>query len=143
MRFGSLLGFVMAGAGFIILLEKKYIFSTNPISIAVQISCVGLMIWARLTLGYRSFHLTANPTKGELVTSGPYGWIRHPIYASLIYFSWASLISFPFFDTVLSVILITCGLTLRLVLEERSLLSNYAEYGSYSKRTKRLMPFVF
>ncbi len=142
-KFGSLMGYLIAVFGLLILLYKNYLFSKNPVSIIIQLSSVGLMIWARLTFGLRSFHATANTTKGELVTKGPYKWLRHPIYASIIYFTWACLISFPFIWTFIAVVLITMGLLLRIILEEKSLMTNYTEYASYSKRTKRLIPYLF
>ena len=47
------------------------------------------MVAARITFGRRSFHAAANPTEGGLVTTGPYAYIRHPIYAAILYFVWA------------------------------------------------------
>ncbi|MFZ1799430.1 MAG: isoprenylcysteine carboxylmethyltransferase family protein [Chitinophagaceae bacterium] len=94
--FPSLIAFALAVVGVLYLYEKNYIFSNNPVSIGIQVFAVGLMVWARLTFGMRSFHAAANATKGKLVTNGPYHWFRHPIYAALIYFFAASIISFPF-----------------------------------------------
>ncbi len=102
------------------------------------------MIWARITLGVRSFHAAANTTKGELITTGPYRWVRHPIYASIIIFFMASLISFPYLKTIIGVILIFVGLLTRMLLEEKSLKKIYKEeYEIYSKHTKRIIPFIF
>jgi protein-S-isoprenylcysteine O-methyltransferase Ste14 len=142
-KLASFMGYLIAVIGLFILIEKSYIFSKNPILIICQICCLGIMFWARLTFGFRSFHLTADSTKGKLVTNGPYRWLRHPIYASIIYFSWTCLISYPFIETIISVCLIVGGLLIRMILEEKSLLANYEEYASYSKRTKRLIPFIF
>ncbi len=133
----------MAVSGILILLKNNYLFSKNPVSVTIQFCCIGLMIWARLSFGLRSFHLTANTTKGKLVTHGPYRWLRHPIYASIIYFSWTSLISFPNLWAVGAIVLITAGLLLRMILEEKSLMENYEEYSAYTKQAKRLIPFIF
>jgi protein-S-isoprenylcysteine O-methyltransferase Ste14 len=89
-KIGSVLGYLMAVSGILFLLKNNYLFSKNPVSVTIQFCCIGLMIWARLTFGLRSFHLTASTTKGKLVTHGPYRLLHHPIYASIIYFSWAS-----------------------------------------------------
>ncbi len=142
-KYGSLFGYGTAVLGLIILIKKGYIFSNNTVAIAIQICSVGLMIWARFTFGLRSFHPSANTTIGKLVTNGPYRWLRHPIYASIIYFSWACLISFPFLWTYIAILLITGGLFLRMLLEEKSLMESYPEYASYAKKAKRLIPFVF
>jgi len=138
----SKIGFILAVIGLLILIQKKYVFSTNPVSICIQIFSVVLMIWSRLTLGFRSFHVAANPTEGELVTNGPYRLLRHPIYAAVIYFSWACFISFPFPITFLAVFLVAGGLFIRMILEEKSLLTKYPGYAAYRRKAKRLIPFV-
>jgi protein-S-isoprenylcysteine O-methyltransferase Ste14 len=139
----SLIAFGIAVLGAVFLAFKNYIFSNNPMTIIVQICSAGLMIWARITFGPRSFHAAADTSKGRLVTNGPYRWFRHPIYASLIYFFCACIISYPFIDTIVAVILICVGLLVRMILEEKFLLAAYDEYAEYSKRTKRIIPFVF
>ncbi len=142
-KIGSLVALGIALLGVFFLIDKNHIFSKNPIAIIIQLCSLVLMIWARFTFGLRSFHATANTTKGELVTNGPYRWFRHPIYAAIIYFFLATVISYPFIETVGAVILICGGLFVRMVLEEKFLNEEYVEYAEYSKRTKRIIPFVF
>ena len=140
----SFLGFALAVLGVLYLYEQHLIFSKNIIAIIIQVLSVGLMIWARLTFGTRSFHATANVTKGQLVTTGPYHFLRHPIYEALIYFFWACLIPFPIMKTILAVLLITVGLLIRIFLEEKSLIEKYnQQYLDYSKHAKRIIPFIF
>ena len=88
-KIGSFLGYGIAVTGLVYLIFNNYIISKNPLTIIIQLFSFCLMIWARITFKSRSFHLTADPTKGGLVTNGPYRWLRHPIYAAVIYFSWA------------------------------------------------------
>ena len=139
----SLISFVVVILGVFYLAENNYIFSKNPISIIIQVGAVILMIWARLTFGIRSFHASANATKGKLITNGPYRWMRHPIYAALIYFFIASVISFPSAETVVAVAIIGVALFVRMLLEEKSLLETYDNYADYCKTTKRIIPFIF
>jgi protein-S-isoprenylcysteine O-methyltransferase Ste14 len=143
LKTGSLIAFGVAILGMVFLIKNKYVLSYNPITIFIQLCSVGLIIWARITFGLRSFHASANTTKGKLITNGPYKWFRHPIYAAVIYFFWASVISYPFIQAVAAVILITAGLFMRMIFEEKSLLATYDEYAAYSKRTKRIIPFIF
>ena len=143
LKVASLIAFGIVLIGVFYLFNKHYLFSANPISIIIQTIALGLMIWARLTFGVRSFNATANATSGKLITNGPYRFLRHPIYASLIYFFIASIISFPFVDTIVAVGLIVTGLFARMILEEKSLLVEYDDYAEYSKKTKRIVPFVF
>ena len=142
-KIGSILGYLIAVSGMLFLLYSHQMFSENPIEIVIQVFAVILMIWARKTFKERSFHLTAEPTEGGLVTSGPYKYLRHPIYAAVIYFGWACLIAFPQWQTLLGVVLITVGLFIRIVLEEKEIVKVYPEYTEYSKQAKRIIPFVY
>lgn len=143
LKIGSLIAFGIVIIGLIILLKQNLILSTNPITITIQLCSIAFMIWARITFGFRSFHASANTTNGKLVTTGPYRWLRHPIYAAVIYFSWASVISYPFMITIGAVILISGGLYIRMILEEKALRLTYDDYPEYARHTKRIIPFIF
>jgi protein-S-isoprenylcysteine O-methyltransferase Ste14 len=91
----------------------------------------------------RSFHAAANPTSGGLVTTGPYRWLRHPIYASILYFSWATVVDHRTREAVLAALLITLGAAARMYLEERMLVDMYPDYRDYAARTARVVPFLF
>lgn len=143
LKISSLIALGFAIAGVLFLYDKNYIFSKNPIAIIIQFCSALLMVWARITFGIRSFHAAANTTKGKLVTNGPYRWLRHPIYASLIYFFSACIISYPFKETIAAIILISGGLLARMILEEKFLVANYTNYVAYSKHTKRIIPFLY
>jgi protein-S-isoprenylcysteine O-methyltransferase Ste14 len=140
---GSLAALMMAVAAMIFLLERNSLLATNYAGMAVQILAVGLMVWARFTFGMRSFHAAANTTTGKLVTNGPYRLFRHPIYASIIYFVWAGVLSNPLKETIGAGAIVTAGLVTRLLLEETFLRVSYPDYETYSRQTKRIIPFLF
>ncbi len=142
LKFSSLIAFAISIVGIIFLFKNNSIISDNIIAIIIQILAFGLMIWARITFGFKSFHASANAYKEKLITNGPYKWLRHPIYAAVIYFFLACIISYPNIETIIAVALIVVSTIVRMLLEEKSLLENFAEYDSYSRRTKRLIPFV-
>ncbi len=142
-KISSFSGYLIAALGLAFLAYNDYILSDNLIVSAIQILAVCLMIWARLIFKQRSFHLTSDTTKGELVTSGPYKWFRHPIYAAAIYFSIACLIAHPKVVVLLTVVFITGGLFIRMVLEENALKQSYPDYADYAKKAKRIIPFVY
>jgi len=134
------LGIAMLCFGY--LLAMHLVFSTNPVGIAIQLLAVSLMAWARFTFGIRSFHGAANTTKGGLITHGPYKWFRHPIYAALIYFIWAGILSHISIETIGAAIVITLCLVGRFLLEEKFLMETYPEYQTYAAKTKRIIPFL-
>jgi protein-S-isoprenylcysteine O-methyltransferase Ste14 len=143
LKYGSIIAFIISLVGLFYLIKHNYIISKNLITIIIQISSVGVMIWARITFGMRSFHASANTTNGGLVTNGPYKWLRHPIYASIIYFFLACLIAYPNIETLIAVLVIVFSTYARMIFEEISLKKTYIEYEFYSRKTKRLIPFIF
>jgi protein-S-isoprenylcysteine O-methyltransferase Ste14 len=130
-------------AGLLGLFYTHHLFSPSPLVIAPQAAAVGLMIWARVTFGRRSFHATADPTGGGLVTSGPYHFIRHPIYTSVCLFVWAGALGHLSLVSVALAALATAGGLARMLCEERLLVERYPEYLDYAARTARMIPFVF
>ena len=141
-RTGSVIAFAGAVAGIAFLALRQSLFATHPIGIAVQVLAFGLMIWARITFGRRSFHAAANPTAGGLVSHGPYRYWRHPIYAAILYFVWAGIPSHLSAEAVAAAGLVSLGLVARMLFEERFLRAEYPDYDAYARQTKRVIPFV-
>jgi protein-S-isoprenylcysteine O-methyltransferase Ste14 len=129
----------------VLLYEQHSLVAANPIGIVLQVLAVLLMLWARLTFGMRSFHATANPTAGGLVTAGPYRYWRHPIYAAALLFIWAGILAHGAAPTLIDLALgaLATGMTLvRVLSEEKLLRAAMPEYAAYANNTKRFIPFV-
>ena len=79
-----------------------------------------------------------------LVTTGVYRYIRHPLYASLLYGALGVFLKHPSI-TAGALTLVTGIFTfLTAWVEEREMLSKFgADYATYMKRTTRFLPFVF
>jgi protein-S-isoprenylcysteine O-methyltransferase Ste14 len=142
-RAASVAGLLMMVGALLALWRLGDLFSPAPWVIALQVLALALMVWARLTFGRRSFHAAANPTEGGLVTTGPYRFVRHPIYAAACLFGWAGVAAHPAIDSALLGALLLAGALVRLLCEERLVVERYPEYREYARRTKRLVPFVF
>jgi protein-S-isoprenylcysteine O-methyltransferase Ste14 len=87
----SIIGYFGMIAGLLGLMALRHLFSSSPFVISLQAVALLLFLWARVTFGRRSYHVIANPTEGGLVTSGPYRYIRHPIYAAMCLFTLAGV----------------------------------------------------
>ena len=139
----SMVGYGGMAAGLVAQISTGNLFSPSAPVIAVQVGAVLLGLWARLTFGRRSFHLAANPTAGGLVTSGPYRYIRHPIYTAVSLLSGAGVVAhLSWTGGLLSALVVGSGL-LRLFCEEVMVTERYPEYRQYAATTWRMIPYVF
>lgn len=142
LRSASLTGYIILVITLLSLVIENSILASGIVASLVQIMAVLLMIWARITFGRRSFHAAADPTQGGLVTTGPYAYIRHPIYASILYFLWAAVFSHPSVINLILGAIGTIGACIRIYAEEHLIINQYPQYADYAARTKRVIPFL-
>ena len=108
----------------------------TAIGIAVAIS-------ARLYLGRNWSPTPAMKEHHELVTTGPYTYVRHPIYSGIGLAALGSALTGTIFALVVLVVVGIVFLS-RIGREERIMLTLFpAEYPAYQARTKRIIPFVW
>ena len=139
----SLVGYLGMVGGLITQFATGTFFSASPLVIAVQSVALLLVIWARLTFGWRSFHVAGNATEGGLVTSGPYHLIRHPIYTAICLASGAgAVVHRCWVGGLVSGLVLGCTL-LRIFCEEIMVTARYPEYRQYAVRTWRMVPHIF
>jgi protein-S-isoprenylcysteine O-methyltransferase Ste14 len=139
----SIIGyFGMAGA-LVGLLVTQNLFSSSPLVICLQIVAILLLLWARLTLGRRSFHVVADPTEGGLVTGGPYRHIRHPIYAAICLFTLAGVAAHWSWSSGFIGGLVLASAMIRILCEETLVAARYPEYAQYAATTWCMIPYVY
>ena len=79
-----------------------------------------------------------------LVTSGAYKYIRHPLYASLIYFGFGVFLKGPSVSSAILVLMAFVFLYLTARAEERESLIKFGHrYAEFIARTKMFIPLVF
>lgn len=110
------------------------------------ILCAGgmaLLVWARQSLG-RNWSQTVSAKKGqELVTSGPYRYVRHPMYAGGLIACIGSAIVAGGAWIFLLVILGSLFLW-RVGAEDKLMARQFPnQFPDYKQRTKALIPFVW
>src|SRR5690242_16713032 len=93
LKIASLLGLLVMFVALVGLYLTGNLLSLQPLNITLQVLAVALMIWARVAFGGRSFHASADPTDGGLVTTGPYRYIRHPIYTAACLFGLGGIVA--------------------------------------------------
>jgi protein-S-isoprenylcysteine O-methyltransferase Ste14 len=110
---------------------------------ALLFACgIALAVWARLNLGRNWGMPTSQRVDPELVTSGPYRFVRHPIYTGLLTAMLGTALVNNLFGLIVVAALIAyfyyCG-----TVEERNLTATFPKaYPEYRSRTKMLIPFL-
>ena len=105
----------------------------------------GLMfsVWARRHLGNNWSQSVTIKEDHELITSGPYAVVRHPIYTGLLAAFAGSAMARGEWRGVLAVVLVTIVLWRKLRLEEEWMQSQFGDaYKTYAHRVRRLVPYV-
>lgn len=110
---------------------------------AIALAGLVVMLWARVVLGRNWSADVALKEGHELVTSGPYQWVRHPIYSGLLLMAlgvavWRGRYS-GFWG--LAVLLLLFWIKARA--EEQLMIQTFGDaYRSYKARVKGLIPYV-
>jgi protein-S-isoprenylcysteine O-methyltransferase Ste14 len=80
----------------------------------------------------------------QLLTRGVYRWIRHPMYASLLYLAWGAALKRVTPVTLGVALATTVALYATARFEERENVVRFGdEYGAYMRSTKRFVPWVW
>ena len=103
---------------------------------------IGLAIWARVHLGRNWSPAPAMKEAHELVTSGPYRLVRHPIYTGIMLAALGSALVTP---TWLFMFVIISGVFIwRVKTEEGFMMQLFpTQYPDYKKRTWALIPYIW
>ena len=97
--------------------------------------------WVFESLGRNVTPTVATRAQHELVTAGPFRWVRHPLYATgTAFFASLSVVAANWFMGLTSLCVLAM-LLVRLPEEEGRLLERFGgEYAEYMERTGRLLP---
>jgi protein-S-isoprenylcysteine O-methyltransferase Ste14 len=102
-----------------------------------------LALWALAANRPGNFNIRPTPRHGgTLVTSGPYRWVRHPMYTSVLMAAAAAAVkSHEIADGGLWVALLIV-LLVKAGIEERALMIRFPDYQDYKSRTTRFLPWL-
>jgi protein-S-isoprenylcysteine O-methyltransferase Ste14 len=110
---------------------------------AVLFVCgLALAIWARVYLGSNWGMPMTQRAEPELVTSGPYRFVRHPIYTGLLLAMVGTALATSLVGLAI-VVLLGAFFYFSASVEERNLTATFpTAYPEYRRGTKMLIPFV-
>ena len=112
---------------------------------AATLTLLGVLfaIWARVHLGRNWSAGPAVKEKHELVVSGPYRFVRHPIYTGVLLAVLGAALTGSFF--AIGILILSFAMVFRRIGKEEMIMLELfpSDYPAYQARTKRLIPFLW
>jgi protein-S-isoprenylcysteine O-methyltransferase Ste14 len=113
------------------------------LSAAICVCGLVFTLWARLTLGKNWSGRVTLKADHELIQSGPYALVRHPIYTGLFAMALGSAMLMGRVGALVGYIFFVVGFVLKAGREEALMMQQFPEkYADYRRRTKRVVPFI-
>ena len=112
---------------------------------ATLIIAIGLLfaVWARIHLGRNWSGSVTIKQEHELITSGPYAIVRHPIYTGLLLALIGTAMARAEWRGLLAVLIATAALWRKFRVEERWMTEQFGQqYKAYGARVPALVPGV-
>lgn len=116
----------------------------SPPALALLACAVALGLWTFAHNRPGNFNIRPEPkASGRLVTSGPYRYMRNPMYSALLLFAAAEVLAYADMRKIACWIALALVLLAKVLLEERGLRALFPGYAEYARRVRRFIPGVF
>jgi len=117
----------------------------NLLGLGLMIPSFGLLMWVTTTNTYLSRYVRIQDDRGhQVITSGPYRFVRHPMYASSILFFPAIPMLLGSWWALIPAVIIMGLVILRTYLEDKTLQAELPGYKEYAQKTRyRMVPGVW
>lgn len=125
--------------------ERFLPLTTWPFWVGAALTAGGLLfaVWARAHIGTNWSAIVTIKEDHELITTGPYAMVRHPIYTGLLLAFVGSAMARGEWRGVLAVLIAVWALWRKLRFEEHWMREQFGEaYQTYSRRVAALIPFI-
>ena len=104
----------------------------------------GLGLWTLFHNRPGNFNIRPEPkASGRLVMSGPYRFVRNPMYSAVLLFAAAEVVAYADPWKISCLLALALVLLAKAMLEERGLRTHFPGYAEYAKRVRRFIPGVF
>jgi protein-S-isoprenylcysteine O-methyltransferase Ste14 len=113
--------------------------------IGTVVTLLGLLFsgWARIHLGGNWSSTVTVKEDHTLITSGPYRYVRHPIYTGMLVALFGTALAIGAAYGFIGTALILLGFVIKLRAEEERMRETFPEYDDYARHTARLIPGVY
>ena len=131
----------------IVLTFLGYGLSDSPIGVPLILCSGAGLVLGVLTLFYnRPGNFSVHPTPlahSSLITSGPYRYVRHPMYTSVILVLLGLALAAGNTWSWIGLGMGTAAVIGKTYMEEAYLLEKHSEYRTYKQKVKRLIPLIW
>ncbi len=127
------------------LAAPRFLHGQAPV-LAWLLAAAGVLLggWALSANRPGNFNVHPAPKAGaRLVESGPYRWIRHPMYSAVILCGIAAAVAEGSLGAAVSAGALGAVLTVKSAFEELWMRGAHPGYAAYRARTRRFVPGVF
>ena len=115
----------------------------GAVGVVLVVLGLGFAVWARRHLGTNWSSAVELKDRHMLIRSGPYAWVRHPIYTGLLVAAVGTAVVVGERRGVLAVALAFVALVYKSRHEERRMQESFPEYADYQRTTPALIPFIY
>ena len=125
--------------------ERTHLFAQTTLLAAAAILLtaggISFAIWARFYIGKNWSSAVTIKVGHELIRTGPYAWVRHPIYCGLLVALIGTGLARDKLIALPAIALFWLGFWIKSRMEERFMFKTFGEqYLEYSKSTGALIP---
>jgi protein-S-isoprenylcysteine O-methyltransferase Ste14 len=114
----------------------------QAVGLVLFVGGLALAVWARIYLGRNWGMPMSERAEPELVTSGPYRFVRHPIYSGILLAILGSALATSLYWLV-ALVALGIYFVYSARVEEQTMTGSFpSQYPSYKAHTKMLIPFV-
>lgn len=111
------------------------------IGMFLSLGAAALLFWVHLVLGKSYSPKLEIKGQHKLVTTGPYSWVRHPMYAAIFFWTLGLALIISNWTTIFLPLAFALFIILRMPKEEQMMIDKFGEeYESYMKKTGRIIP---
>lgn len=126
--------------------SKRQLFSWLFLFLGAYLAIAGTILLKRVgkpIKNRKEENLFEFEKTSELVDTGIFRYIRHPLYSSLIFLTWGIFLKNPNGQLFIASVLSTAFLYSTAIFDEKECIKYFGNrYREYMKRTKRFIPFL-
>lgn len=124
-------------------LAAPLLYGSRAIALVLALLAVYLMGKGLIDLGRNLTPLPYPRADGQLVQTGAYGLVRHPLYSGIVLAAISTTVWFLSLTHLIGAIALFALLDYKASREETWLSEKYPDYSTYRDRVKKLLPWLY